>query len=429
MKSVADKRRDPELPRRILFLNDVGFQYGAGIAQARQLECILGLGIEAGVLTWAHGNIRLEDVATRPIDESLWLGIREVNHLEGGRKLSDAAVIAGLLMEVARFEPAVIIVGNLHAARWPFQLLLALREIGCRVLTFVHDAYLFTGRCAYPGSCQLYLTGCNETCPTATEYPSLEPALIAGAWQIRREIFGGPRGIEVIANSQWSAQMFRTAMPSCQSVKTIELSADENVFKPGDKHAARRQLGLPDDKPVVLCAAVNFQEKRKGGQPLRDTVAALQQEVTFAAFGHNAQEIPGMVGLGHHLQAHKLALIYQAADLFLGTATEEAFGQTVMEAQLCGLPVVAFKVGGVVEIVDQDVTGRLVRNGDAADAIAAIRAVLADPAFLAAASSRAREHAVARFSMAAQEERWLRFLTGRPQAGDSSVASDVGRSS
>ena len=53
MKPMPDKRRTPDLPKRILFLNDVGFQYGAGIAQARQLECIMGLGIEAGVLTWA----------------------------------------------------------------------------------------------------------------------------------------------------------------------------------------------------------------------------------------------------------------------------------------------------------------------------------------------------------------------------------------
>ena len=417
MNSVPDKRRTKDLPKRILFLNDVGFQYGAGIAQARQLECIMGLGIEAGVLTWAHGNIRLEDVATRLIDPDLWLGIREVHYLEGGKALSDDAVIAGLLMEVARFNPSVIIVGNLHAARWPFRLLPALREMGCRVLTFLHDAYLFTGRCAYPGSCQLYLTGCNETCPTATQYPALEPDRIAGAWQLRREIFSGPRGLEVVANSRWSQQMFKQAMPSCRWVETIELSANEDSFKPGDKQAARQSLGLPTDKPIVLCAAVNFQEERKGGQQLRAIVAALKDEVTFAAFGHNAHEIPGMIGLGYHLAAHKLAEIYQAADLFLGTATEEAFGQTIMEAQLCGLPVVAFKAGGVEEIVRNEITGKLVRNGDAAEAITAIRLSLSDNRFITVAPPWARQYAIIRFSMWAQEQRWHIFLSGRTLAG------------
>ncbi len=416
MKPASSKLHTAGLPRRVLFINDVSFQYGAGIAQARQVECLLGLGIETGVLAWSPGAIELEAVATRPIDPDLWLGIREVNHLEGGKTLSDDAVVAGLLMEVARFNPAVVIVGNLHAARWPFRLLPALREIGCRVITFVHDAYLFTGRCAYPGTCQLYLTGCNETCPTATEYPALEPALIAGAWQIRREIFGGQLGVEIIANSHWSAQMFRTAIPSCPSITTLELGANELIFKPGDKHAARKLLGLPDDKPVVLCAAVNFQEARKGGRQLREIIAALGGTVTFAAFGHNAQEIPGLIGLGYHLAADKLALIYQAADLFLGTATEEAFGQTVMEAQLCGLPVVAFQAGGVVEIVRNEITGKLVRNGDANEAISAIRDLLGDPLFMTSAGLCARQYSVDRFGTSAQERRWQAYFSEQTPA-------------
>lgn len=418
MKTVPDKRRTPDLPRRILFLNDVGFQYGAGVAQSRQLECIMGLGIEAGVLSWAVGEIPLEKVATRVIDPELWLGIRELNYLEGGKDLSDAAVIAGLLMEVARFKPEVIIVGNLHAAHWPFQLLPALRGIGCRVLAFLHDAYLYTGRCAYPGNCTLYLTGCNETCPTATHYPALAPALIAGAWQIRREIFGGPQGIEVIANSLWSKKMFQTALPACRHIETIELSANEDVFRPGDKTAARQLLGLPDDKPLVLCAAVNFQEERKGGRQLCAIVKALQDEVTFAAFGHNAaEEIPGLIGLGYHLPADKIAQTYQAADIFLSTATEEAFGQTVMEAQLCGVPVVAFKAGGVEEIVRHEITGKLVRNGDAAAAVAAIRTILKDERFMNVAPPWSRRLALARFSMWWQEQRWHMYLTGRLLAG------------
>lgn len=418
MNPPADLRRTPDLPRRVLFLNDVGFQYGAGVAQSRQLECIMGLGIEAGVLSWATGNIRLEDVATRVIIPQLWRGLREVNHLEGGKTLSDEAVVAGLLMEVARFNPDVVIVGNLHAAHWPFALLPALRGIGCRVITFLHDAYLYTGRCAYPGACTLYLTGCNATCPTATQYPPLAPERIAGAWQTRRDIFGGPHGIEVVANSQWSRRMFQSAMPTAGHVATVELSANEDVFKPGDKRSARAELGLPDDKPVVLCAAVNFQEQRKGGRQLRDIVAALAGEVTFAAFGHNAaQEIPGLVGLGYHLNADKLARAYQAADLFLSTATEEAFGQTIMEAQLCGVPAVAFHTGGVDEIVRNEITGRLVRNGDAAEAVTAIRSLIADELFMSVAPPWSRQLALARFAMWWQEQRWHEYLTGRQLRG------------
>jgi len=417
MKPIPDKRRTTDLPKRILFLNDVGFQYGAGIAQARQVEAILALGIEVGVLAWATGEITLEKVATRPIDRELWRGVREVNDLEGDKLFSEKALVAGLLLEVARFNPEIVIVGNLHAARWPFSLLPALRGIGCRVITFVHDAYLYTGRCAYPGPCSLYLTGCNETCPTADQYPKLAPPLIAGAWQTRRDIFGGAHGIEVVANSHWSKRMFLTALPACPHVEPIYLGADEFVFKPGDQLAARSRLGLPAGRPVVLCAAVNFQEPRKGCAQLREIIAALKDEMTFAAFGHNTDEIPGLVGLGYHLAAPQLAEIYQAADLFLSTATEEAFGQTIMEAQLCGVPAIAFHAGGVDEIIRHEITGRLVRNGDTAEAIATLRATLADQRFMETAPPWSRQYAISRFSMWAQEERWHVYLSGRPQRG------------
>jgi len=409
--SASDSLNPLGLPRRVLFLNDVGFQYGAGIAQARQIEALLALGLEVGALAWATGEIKLEHVATRPVDPQLWLGIREVNGLEGDKFLSDRAVIAGLQLEVARFNPSVVLVGNLHAARWTLRLLPALRELGCRVIAFVHDAYLYTGRCAYPGNCELYLTGCNDTCPTADVYPQLAPPLIAGAWQLRREIFGGAHGIEIVANSRWSERMFRAAIPQSPLVDHVYLGADDRVFQPGDRAAARRQLGLPDDKPVVLCAAVNFQEPRKGGPELREIIAALRGEATFAAFGHNAAEIPGLVGLGYHLQAHQLATIYQAADVYLGTATEEAFGQTLMEAQLCGVPVVAFRTGGVEEIVQHDVTGKLVPNRGIAETVAALRAMLADRSFRERAGAQARAHAASAFGFEAHAHRWQAYLS------------------
>jgi hypothetical protein len=137
----------------------------------------------------------------------------------------------------------------------------------------------------------------------------------------------------------------------------------------------------------------------------------------LCAFGHNAQEIPGLIGLGYHLAGGQTRGAYQAADIFLSTATEEAFGQTVMEAQLCGLPVVAFNAGGVSEIVRNEITGKLVRNGDASEAIAAIRAMLSDSRFMNVAAPWARQYALSRFSMWWQEQRWHEYFTGRRRVG------------
>ena len=50
--------------------------------------------------------------------------------------------------------------------------------------------------------------------------------------------------------------------------------------------------------------------------------------------------------------------------LVLPTTTHEAFGRVIIEAQACGVPVVASRVGGVVDIIDDEKTGLLVPPAD-----------------------------------------------------------------
>ena len=57
-------------------------------------------------------------------------------------------------------------------------------------------------------------------------------------------------------------------------------------------------------------------------------------------------------------------LLAQTDVLVLSTVTQEAFGRVILEAQASGVPVVATKVGGVVEIIDDGETGLLVLPRD-----------------------------------------------------------------
>ncbi len=49
--------------------------------------------------------------------------------------------------------------------------------------------------------------------------------------------------------------------------------------------------------------------------------------------------------------------LYSGAKAFLATARDEDFGMTVVEAQLCGSPVIAYRGGGYLETVVEDKTG------------------------------------------------------------------------
>lgn len=85
-------------------------------------------------------------------------------------------------------------------------------------------------------------------------------------------------------------------------------------------------------------------------------------------------------------QLHGAALraAYAAMDVFVHTGTEETFGQTLQEAAASGLPVVAPRAGGPIDLVDDGTTGFLFDPDDASDLRAAVARLAAD------ASMRAR---------------------------------------
>ena len=90
----------------------------------------------------------------------------------------------------------------------------------------------------------------------------------------------------------------------------------------------------------------------------------------------------------------------ERAEVVLVPSRAEPFGNTAVEAQLAGRPVVASAVQGLREIVTPGETGLLVPPGDAAALAGAVAALLDDPVLAARLATAGRESAVRRFSPA-----------------------------
>jgi glycosyltransferase involved in cell wall biosynthesis len=77
----------------------------------------------------------------------------------------------------------------------------------------------------------------------------------------------------------------------------------------------------------------------------------------------------------------------------------EPFGRVVVEAMMCGRPVVATRGGGVTEIIRDGETGLLVPPGDASALAAALGCILSQPALAERLAQQGREDVSRRFSL------------------------------
>jgi glycosyltransferase involved in cell wall biosynthesis len=393
------------VPLRVLFLNDLGFQFGAGIATLRQVQSFLLRGDCAmGVCAAAPSN---EDRFEFDQSSGEWLGFQALPELGRKRVCSDAQAAQRLAFAAASAYPDVIIAGNIHNARWPVSFLHDLRA-AAPVIAYMHDCHFATGRCAYAGTCKLYQIGCNETCPTAHQYPALAPELIHDAWLERRRVFG-KGGIPLVANSHWTRRFALEAIPDARA-EVIHYGVDTEIFRPGDKADARRRLGIPDDRVVILGGAVNLQDIRKGGVHLQTIFERLGKEVHGIVLGANSEGIAGAQPLGLVSSQRKVRLIYRAADIFVNTSLDEAFGQMMLEAAACGLPIVAFDAGGVRDISRQDVNALLVPRGDVEQLVQAAQFFVRDAVARERFGAEGRRIAVNEFSLARQAETWTHYL-------------------
>jgi glycosyltransferase involved in cell wall biosynthesis len=110
-----------------------------------------------------------------------------------------------------------------------------------------------------------------------------------------------------------------------------------------------------------------------------------------------------LLGLQSNVQPY-----LQAADVFLCPSMwAEAAGLVNLEAQACGLPVVASRIGGIPEYVLDGRTGLLFEPGDAEELARQVRRLIDDPQLRRTLSTAARAWALERFSPEARLPEWL----------------------
>lgn len=303
---------------------------------------------------------------------------------------------------------------NLHGGYFDLRALPKLASLAPLVLT-LHDAWLLSGHCAHSFDCDRWKTGCGA-CPDLSIYPAISRDATAENWRRKRDVFSRAR-VFVAAPCRWLARRVEASMlaPAIEELRVIPYGVDLNVFKPRDRNEARETLGLPKSAFLCLFAASGIRQskwrdfdmmKRAIEQAARRASAGDgTQPMLFLALGEDAP--PERLGSAEvrfvpfQRDARTVARYFAAADVYLHAARADTFPNVILEAQACGTPVVATRVGGIPEqiVAEGDApepTGCLVDPGDAGAMAAAISKLQADDALRRGmsdfAAGRARNH-------------------------------------
>jgi glycosyltransferase involved in cell wall biosynthesis len=221
-------------------------------------------------------------------------------------------------------------------------------------------------------------------------------------------------------------------------IVVIPSGVDVERFTPGGP-----VLGKPrrdGDRPRIL--SVGRLIERKGFEDLIAALRALPEaELVIAggppASGLDADPAAGRLraladrlGVAERLRLlgsvprDEMPALYRSADVLACAPWYEPFGLTPLEAMACGVPVVAYAVGGLAESVIDGVTGTLVAPRDVRALAVALRGILSDDVRRMSYSSAAVDRAHSRYTWqraAAEVERVYAAATGAPLSTDEAL--------
>jgi phosphatidyl-myo-inositol dimannoside synthase len=236
-------------------------------------------------------------------------------------------------------------------------------------------------------------------------------------WQllIRRSLRGA--AFVVAAGSYPAGEAARAAGCALRTL-VVPPGVDCDRFRPLtllERADARARFGVDGDGPLVV--SLSRLVPRKGMHLLVQAAAALADRhpglrVLIAGDGRERGRLEQLIAstgapvrLVGRVADADVPAFYGMADVFamlshdrFGGLEQEGFGIVFLEAAACGVPVVAGASGGVAEAVEHGTTGFVIEDATDRDAVvAALDALLADPAQRVAMGGAGRRRAVESF--------------------------------
>ena len=336
------------------------------------------------------------------------------NRLNGNFSLQWLPDIA--TSKIRTMKPDVV---NLHWINNGFIQIESLRKFGKPIVWTLHDMWPFTGGCYYSSNCDRYRQACGS-CPLLSSVKDKD----LSRWIWHRKIKAWKDlNLTVVSPSNWLADCAQSSsIFSSTRVEAIPNGINTNIYRPINKQLAREILGLPKDKYLILFGALKATSNRRKGFHLLQSAlknlskSRIRDKLELVIFGSSQPENQPNFGFNTHYMGLlnddiSLCLMYSAADTFILPSIQENLSNTVMEALSCGVPSIAFNIGGMPEMIEHLQNGYLAQPFEVEDLAKGIVWVLENHERYQKLSFYARKKVEQQFTQEIQANRYTSLFS------------------
>ncbi|MBM5784072.1 MAG: glycosyltransferase [Cyanobacteria bacterium K_DeepCast_35m_m1_288] len=267
---------------------------------------------------------------------------------------------------------------HLHWLQDEFLSVEAIGRLRGPLLWTLHDSWVFCGSEHYPASAadQRFREGYNRrNRPTGDRGLDLD----RWTWRRKRRAWASllPR-LQLIAPSRWMAQQAVASALLAGVPCAVIPNALPAAFRPIPRQQARALLDWPQGLRLILFGAIDGTvDARKGWDLLAAALALLageRSDLEAVLLGQSAPAQGSTPPLplpsrtpGRFHDDVSLALAYAAADVVVVPSRLDNLPQAASEALACGTPVVAFRQGGMGDLIEHRRNGYLAEPFDPVD--------------------------------------------------------------
>ena len=279
------------------------------------------------------------------------------------------------------------------------------------VVWTLHDMWSMTGNCTYSAKCVKWKDGCRNCENLLTHLDSSED--FPEKLYLQKKALFKEDHLYRVCPSKWLYNMIKESGIGEKNLLWIPNGVDIEAFSRIDKKTARRKQHLSENKKYLLFIAASVDNKKKGMGYLLDAVKRLKdiEDLEILIIGNTNHKISGngipVHRLGYISDQKVLNEIYAAADLFILPSIEDNFPCTTLEAMASGTPVIAFRIGGIAEQVDEE-SGFLVDKILSNELAIKIRMALLDHERLSDISEKAYRRCINSFSADNMNDKYKR---------------------